>query len=39
MANGERKQVLSLKDGNLVVTTTQPGEGGPQTTTATYKKG
>lgn len=40
LANGERKRVLSIKDGNLVITTTAPGrEGGPQTTTVTYKKG
>lgn len=41
VGQGERKQVLSLKDGNLVVETTNPGRqgGAPTTTTQTYKKG
>ena len=41
VGQGERKQVLSMKDGNLVVETTNPGRqgGAPTTTTLTYKKG
>ena len=41
VGQGERKQVLSMKDGNLVVETTNPGRqgGAPTTTTQTYKKG
>jgi hypothetical protein len=40
-ANGERKQVLSMEGGNLIVTVTNPGrEGGaPTTNKVTYKKG
>jgi predicted secreted Zn-dependent protease len=41
LANGERKQVLSIEGGNLVVEQTQPGRGegaAPATTKITYKK-
>jgi hypothetical protein len=40
LANGERKQVLSIEGGNLVIEQTQPGRGGgePTTTKIVYKK-